>query len=116
MYRTAVRLGYPRPGGGMGTDLWRRLTHGRPPDGLPYPTVNRIVRRMKVTAILPDDLVSQVRRHSGGKNLTEALQIALREWLAMRRIKQLNRGIAKRPLQFRSSYSASSVREVSRRR
>ena len=71
---------------------------------------------MKVTAILPDDLVSQVRRHSGGKTLTDALQIALREWLALRRIKQLNRGVAKRPLQFRSGYSASSVREANRRR
>jgi hypothetical protein len=71
---------------------------------------------MKVTAILPDDLVSQVRHHSGGKNLTEALQIALREWVALRRIKLLNRGVAKRPLQFRSGYGASSVREASRRR
>ena len=71
---------------------------------------------MKVTAILPDDLVSQVRRHSGSKNLTEALQIALREWLALRRIKQLNRDVAKRPLQFRAGYGARSVRESSRRR
>jgi hypothetical protein len=88
----------------------------RSPQGLPHRMLYRIVDRMKVTAILPDDLVTQVRRHSGGKNVTEALQIALQEWLAARRIKQLNRGIAKRPLQFRSGYTASDVREANRRR
>ncbi|MCR1795844.1 DUF2191 domain-containing protein, partial [Leptospira sp. id769339] len=36
---------------------------------------------MKVTAILPDDLIAEVQKYSGGKNITDSLQKALSEWL-----------------------------------
>ncbi|GAI10507.1 unnamed protein product, partial [marine sediment metagenome] len=45
---------------------------------------------MKVTAIISDNLISEVKKYAKGKNLTESLTIALKEWLAVKRIKELN--------------------------
>jgi len=69
---------------------------------------------MKVTAILPDDLVSEVKRYSKGKNTTESLLIALGEWLALRRIKELNRKVETEPLLFDPSFSAELARKINR--
>jgi len=68
---------------------------------------------MKVTALLPDPLLKEVRHYSKGKNLTECLVIALNEWIALRRIKELNELVQKTPLQFKSS--AAQLRNFSRR-
>jgi len=76
---------------------------------------NRILDRMKVTAIIPDELVSEVQRLAGKKNLTESIIAALREWAALQRIKELNRRVAKHPLKFQPGFSAASVRELNRR-
>ena len=76
----------------------------------------RIMYRMKVTAIIPDQLVEEVRKASGGKNITDSLIVALREWTEMKRIKELNARVAKRPLSFHEGYSAGSVRELNRKR
>jgi hypothetical protein len=70
---------------------------------------------MKVTALIPDDLVRQIKQYSGAKNITESLLIALNEWLALKKVKDLNRAIEKKPLRFSSDYSAFSVRETNRK-
>ena len=75
----------------------------------------RMLVRMKVTSILPDDLVLDVRRYSKGKNITDSLLIALREWLALRRVKELNKNVRANPLEFDPSYTAEDVRGVNRR-
>jgi len=36
---------------------------------------------MKVTAIIKDDLISEVRKYAKGKNLTDCLTVALKEYL-----------------------------------
>ncbi|GAG78241.1 unnamed protein product [marine sediment metagenome] len=41
-----------------------------------------MANRMKVTAIISDNLISEVKKYAKGKNLTESLTIALKEWLA----------------------------------
>ena len=69
---------------------------------------------MKVTTILPDDLVSEVRHYSKGKNITDSLLIALKEWLALRKIKELNKQIEKNPLEFNQNFSAEAARETNR--
>ncbi len=71
---------------------------------------------MKVTTILPDDLVSEVRHYSKGKNITDSLLIALKEWLALRKIKELNKQVDKNPLLFDQNFSAETVRETNRKR
>ena len=71
---------------------------------------------MKVTTILPDDLVSEVRHYSKGKNITDSLLIALKEWLALRKIKELNKQVDRNPLLFDKHFSAESARETNRKR
>ena len=57
---------------------------------LTYKIFHRILYRMKVTAIIKDNLISEVRKLAKGENLTESLTIALKEWVALKHIKELN--------------------------
>ena len=75
-----------------------------------------IYRIMKVTALIPDDLIQELRRHSTGKNLTETLIIALDEWLSLKKIKKLNKLIEKSPLRFRKGYTPEKTRNLNRTR
>jgi hypothetical protein len=70
---------------------------------------------MKVTAIIPDSLIREVQRQSGGKNITESITIALKEWRNIKRLKMLNRNIEKKPLALKSSMSYLRIREVNRK-
>ncbi len=69
---------------------------------------------MKVTALIPDDIVSEVRKYAGGRNLTECLIVALKEWLSLKKIKQLNLIVKSSPLQFQEGVSATTIREMNR--
>ena len=77
--------------------------------------VDRILDRMKVTAIIPDALVTEVQRLAGRKNLTESIIAALTEWAALQRIRELNRRVEKHPLRFQPGFTAESVRALNRR-
>jgi hypothetical protein len=70
---------------------------------------------MKVTALIPDDLVKDVKHFTGGKNTTESLITALEEWLSLKKIQSLNEDIVKKPLEFYKNFSASKNREINRR-
>ena len=67
---------------------------------------------MKVTAILPDKLISEVQQLSHGKNITESLKIALDEWIKIQNLKKLNKLIKNNPLKF--DYSAEELRNINR--
>jgi hypothetical protein len=69
---------------------------------------------MKVTVTLPDDLIDEVRRYSKGKNITESLLIALKDWLALQKIKELNQNIKKEAIKFKEDFSADKVRSANR--
>jgi len=69
---------------------------------------------MKVTALIPDDLITEVRNLTAGKNITESLIIALKEWTALQRIRQTRDKIKARPLSFRENYSAEMARCLNR--
>jgi len=69
---------------------------------------------MKVTALIPDDLVADVRELSSGKNITESLIIALKEWLSIQKLKKLREKVKKNPLSFQEGFSADSVRTLNR--
>ena len=71
---------------------------------------------MKVTALIPDDLVKDVKQYAGGKNITESLITALEEWLSLKKIQYLNEDIVKKPLEFSKEFSAIKNREMNRRR
>ncbi|MDZ4725649.1 MAG: DUF2191 domain-containing protein [Leptospira sp.] len=69
---------------------------------------------MKVTAILPDELVLDIQKYTDGKNITDSLQKALSEWLKLAKVKKLNEKLKKIPLQFTDGYSAEKVRKINR--
>lgn len=71
---------------------------------------------MKITAILPDDLVDQVKRTTGGKNITDSLKIALEAYLSHQKIQQAMEAIDRDPFLFREGFSAEKVRELNRNR
>jgi len=77
---------------------------------------DRILNRMKVTAIIPDALVNDIQRLARRKNLTESIVFALREWADLQRIRTLNQRVEERPFQFREGFSAAAARESSRGR
>ena len=79
-----------------------------------YTKQYRIVNRMKVTAILPDELVLEIQKYTDGKNITDSLQKALSEWLKLAKVKKLNGKLKKLPLQFADGYSAEKVRNINR--
>ena len=70
---------------------------------------------MKVTAIIPNEIIEETRRLSGGKNITEALVIALTDWNARRKFEALTEEIRKKPLRFQAGFSASRARAFGRR-
>ena len=69
---------------------------------------------MRITVILPDDLIDEVKHYSKGKNITKSLSIALKDWIALQKIKELNKKIKKEPLKFRKDFSADKVRSINR--
>jgi hypothetical protein len=71
---------------------------------------------MKVTAIIPDEIVNNVRTLSKGKNITESLVIALEEWISLKNIHTLNKTLKKSPLQFSKDFSAQKIRATNRNR
>jgi len=69
---------------------------------------------MKVTALIPDELVMEVRHYAPGKNLTDSLLKALKEWKNLKKIQALNQEVLKQPLKFNDGYSAESIRHLNR--
>jgi hypothetical protein len=70
---------------------------------------------MKVTAIIPDEIISDVQEYTKGKNITESLIKALSDWLYIKRIQKLNNDVKKEPLQFLEGFNAETVRKLSNR-
>jgi len=66
---------------------------------------------MKVTAIIADDLVNNVKAYTRSSTVTEAITIALKDWLDLYNIKELNKKISQNPIQI-DNYR--QIREVNR--
>jgi hypothetical protein len=65
---------------------------------------------MKVTAIIPDDIINDVQEYTEGKNITDSLIKALSDWLYIKRIQKLNKEVRKNPLQFTKGFNAETLR------
>ena len=70
---------------------------------------------MKVTAILPDELVKDVRKFAKGKTLTDSLRKALEEWIYREKVGRLIEHTRQHPLRFRQGFTAVKARELNRR-
>lgn len=71
---------------------------------------------MKVTALIPDQLVKDLKELTDEGTLTNSLITAISEWTALERIKQLNEEIRNKPLEFKKGFTAEKIRNLNRRR
>ena len=69
---------------------------------------------MKVTALIPDDLIKEVMTISGGKNITESITIALNEYAHQNNINNLIDEVVSEP--FEMNATADSIRTLNRLR
>jgi hypothetical protein len=67
---------------------------------------------MKVTAIIPDELVKETQSLSNAKNITEALIVALNSYVSLEKLKTMGEAISQSPLQFK--YTAQEIRDLNR--
>jgi hypothetical protein len=70
---------------------------------------------MKVTALLPDNLVQEVQGFAKGKNLTESLVKALSEWNQQQKIRDLKELVHLHPLSFSKGFTARRARTNNRK-
>ena len=66
---------------------------------------------MKVTAIIADDLVNSVKAYTRSSTITGAITIALKDWLDIYNIKQLNKEIYQNPIAIKDG---QKIRETNR--
>jgi hypothetical protein len=69
---------------------------------------------MKVTALLPEEMINEVRKFSGGKNITESLHIALNDYLQRQKLRKAMRKLKQSPLEFSKDFSAEHIRSINR--
>ena len=67
---------------------------------------------MKVTAIIPDQLVKEAQSLSNAKNITEAMIIALNSYVSLEKLKAMGEAINKNPLHFK--HTAQEIRDLNR--
>jgi len=71
---------------------------------------------MKVTANISDSIIDEVKELTNQSTITEAITMALKQWIDMYHIKALNIEVRDRPFEFQSGYSADSIRDTNRKR
>ena len=69
---------------------------------------------MKITALVPEELIQDVKKYSGGKNITESIIIALNDYINRQRIKKSVQKIKKNPIEFVVEFSEEQVRKKNR--
>lgn len=67
---------------------------------------------MKVTAIIPDELIVEAMELSKADTITETVKIALIAYIRTQKIKQLGATVLNDPLAFR--YAAKEIRDLNR--
>ena len=69
---------------------------------------------MKLSALIPDELMAQVQKYSQGATKTECVILALQEWVSIKELKKLNVKLKKKPLEFAAGYDAKKIRQINR--
>jgi phage tail protein X len=67
---------------------------------------------MKVTAIIEDTLVNNVKEFTHSSTITEAITIALKDWIDIYSIKELNNQISKNPISIENGHK---IRQANRK-
>jgi hypothetical protein len=71
--------------------------------------------KIKVTALIDDDLVNNVVKLSKGKNITDSLYTALEYYVYRKKLDKLIDDIENESLQFQEGFTAEGIRELNRR-
>ncbi|EKD50371.1 MAG: hypothetical protein ACD_62C00560G0003 [uncultured bacterium] len=71
---------------------------------------------MKVTAILPDEIVREALLLAKTKTITASLIKALTEWIAIQKVNRLRKKLVSRPMEFRDAFSAKQIRQLNRKK
>ena len=67
---------------------------------------------MKVTAIIDDKTIEDAMKYSNSSTITDALKVALKEYISIQKIKELGQMIKADPMVF--SHSAEDIRRINR--
>ncbi len=67
---------------------------------------------MKVTAIIDDSLIKEAMEYANASTITEALKVALNEYIALKKLKDLGNVIKMNPLKFNAT--AEDIRNTNR--
>jgi len=70
-----------------------------------------MLNRMKVTAIISDELINNVKAYTRSSTVTEAITIALKDWVDTNNIKELNKKIIENPIEIKNG---QGIREINR--
>lgn len=73
---------------------------------------HRNINRMKVTAIIEDSLINEAIKYSHAKTITEAVRIAIIEYIATKKLKELSEELNDNPLKFK--HTADEIRTLNR--
>jgi hypothetical protein len=68
---------------------------------------------MKVTAIIPDDLIAEAMELSKSATITETVKVALISYIRSQKLQQIGASIVNEPLDFK--YSALELRDLNRK-
>ena len=71
---------------------------------------------MKVTALVDDDLIAEVKRIAKAKNITEGLVTALKYYVDRHRIDEVIAEVEREPFQFREGFTPYGNRDQNRDR
>ncbi|MEM9857088.1 MAG: type II toxin-antitoxin system VapB family antitoxin [Bacteroidota bacterium] len=71
---------------------------------------------MKVTALISDEIIEEVIKLTGGKNITESITTALKEYISSKKLNYLIDEVQNEPFQFNEDFTAYGIRKVNRNR
>lgn len=67
---------------------------------------------MKVTAIIDDKMIEEAMKYSNATTITDALKVALKEFVRTQKLKELGKMVKNDPLNF--NHSADRIRNINR--
>jgi hypothetical protein len=67
---------------------------------------------MKVTAIIEDTLLNNVKEFTHSSTVTEAITIALKDWIDIYSIKELNKQVSNKPIHINTG---EKIRQINRK-
>jgi len=77
-----------------------------------YRIIYRIFILMKVTAIIDDKIIEDALKYSNASTITDALKVALKEYINIQKLKELGLILKNNPMMF--NHSAEEIRNINR--